>query len=192
MEKDLSKYREFLLELKNNGYDFVISGSVAVMLYFEKVIRKCKDIDLHTKDKVTYDKLFNQKLKFSVDVYYDELIYQLKDGLKLIKLEKLIADKILRASIKTKDYPRVKELYDLQFLLKLEYKKELLYKYLKHNFLEYDIDGKTKLYIEEENVKNKYILMYNKYIKENKVYFNFDVDVINDILFIINKVKKMI
>jgi len=77
-----------------------------------------------------------------LDVYTNSLIdCQEIDGIKAIKLEKLIANKLINcADIKNSTNPRIKDLYDLQFLLRLNYNCDLIFYYLYERLKQCEFD----------------------------------------------------
>lgn len=108
--------------------DYVISGSAATMIYLGKEIREIGDIDVHFESELTkedikvlseykkinsYNKneiVFEDGLK--MDISYEKFPYEIHNGIKLVKLEKLVNDKINRG--------RAKDIYDLYFFFGLD------------------------------------------------------------------------
>jgi len=103
---------------------------------------KVIDFSINEKSKcVKLTKEFNENSRCTIilDVFNKSSIdYQELDGIKAIKLEKLIANKLIGCTnIKDSVNPRIKDLYDLQFLLRLKYDCDLIFHYL-HQKLETD------------------------------------------------------
>lgn len=116
---------EIIEKIKGIDEEYVISGSNATMLYVGYDIRECKDIDLHLSKRVSGEEA-NKVIGIKTDISYESFPYQIYNGIRLVKLEKLIADKINRLNSK----PRCKDIYDLYFLLDSQYDKTVLSEYL--------------------------------------------------------------
>lgn len=116
---------DIIKRLKTIDSNYIISGSQAVMLYIGYDIRECNDLDIHLKKEVSYEDI-SKELNIAVDISYKPIPYQIYKGIRIIQLEKLLANKLNRINIEFRN----KDLYDLYFLLNLNYNKELLRKYL--------------------------------------------------------------
>lgn len=116
---------DIIEKIKDIDEEYVISGSNATMLFMGHDIRECKDIDLHLNKRVT-GKEIDKLIGIKTDISYESFPHQIHNGIRLVKLEKLIADKINKLNNK----PRCKDIYDLYFLLDLQYDKTVLCEYL--------------------------------------------------------------
>lgn len=135
-------------KLKNIDNNYVVSGSQAVMLYIGYDIRKCSDLDLHLSKEIPCEKISKQ-LGIAVDISYEPIPYQIYKGIRIIQLERLLANKLNRLNEKIGD----KDLYDLYFLFDLKYSTNILKKYLvfKNTDLVLDENGNvdfSKFYFE--------------------------------------------
>lgn len=124
----MDEYKEIIDIISSVREDYVVSGSVATMLYIGEKTRECNDLDIHIKEKFketeinkinnikpidTYNEneiIFKNGIK--VDINYEDFPYQVFNGYKLVKLEKLINDKTIRS--------REKDLFDLKYLTKIK------------------------------------------------------------------------
>ena len=116
---------DIIERIKNIDSNYVISGSQAVMIYVGHDIRECNDLDIHLKKEVSYEDI-SKELNVAVDISYEPIPYQIYKGIRLIELEKLLANKLNRINIEFRN----KDLYDLYFLLDLKYSESVLVKYL--------------------------------------------------------------
>lgn len=133
---------ETIEKIKSIDEEYVISGSNATMLYVGHNIRECKDIDLHLSKRVS-GKEVDKVIGIKTDISYESFPYQIYNNVRLVKLEKLIADKINRLNNK----PRCKDIYDLYFLLDLQYDKLILSQYI-------CIDNINDIVVDEEEFCN--------------------------------------
>lgn len=95
------------------------------MLYIGYDVRECGDLDLHLCKEIQ-DKDILKSLGILVDISYEPIPYQIYNGIRVIALERLLANKLSRLNTEF----RSKDAYDLYFLLDLKYNKELLRRYL--------------------------------------------------------------
>ena len=116
---------DIIERIKNIDSNYAISGSQAVMIYVGHDIRECNDLDIHLKKEVSYEDI-SKELNVAVAISYEAIPYQIYKGIRLIELEKLLANKLNRINIKFRN----KDLYDLYFLLDLKYSESVLVKYL--------------------------------------------------------------
>lgn len=119
---------DIIERIKNIDGNYVISGSQAVMIYVGYDIRECNDLDIHLKKEVSYEDI-SKELNIAVDISYKPIPYQIYKGIRIIQLEKLLANKLNRINIEFRN----KDLYDLYFLLDLKYSESVLKKYLLFN-----------------------------------------------------------
>lgn len=134
------------LKIIDNSY--VISGSQAVMLYVGHDIRECGDLDVHLCKDISYEDI-SKELGISLDISYEQIPYQIHKGVRIIELERLLANKLNRLNSEYKN----KDIYDLYFLLDLDYDKESLKRYIMFEKLNLLIDEKMdfgKFYYEIE------------------------------------------
>lgn len=138
----MKNYLELIELISMIRNDYLISGSVATMIYLNKEIRKCNDMDVHFNKELTEHEIYlldkkkkiqnyNQKQivfedKTKVDINYEKFPISIYNSIRLVKLEKLIGDKINRCI----NNFRNKDLYDLYFLLELRYDLENLRDYI--------------------------------------------------------------
>jgi len=134
---------KFIEKIDSN---YVIGGSNATMIYIGYEIRKCDDIDLHLT-KIVDESLF--KKLGNVDIFYDSIPCIVYKEIRLIKLEKLIANKFNRLYVDT----RSKDLYDLYFLLDLDYNIDELKEYVNKSQNIIDINNDFSSFIETVNYK---------------------------------------
>lgn len=116
---------DIIERIKNIDNNYVISGSQAVMIYVGHDIRECNDLDIHLKKEVSYEDI-SKELNIAVDVSFEPIPYQIYKGIRIIELEKLLANKLNRINIEFRN----KDLYDLYFLLNLKYNESVLLKYI--------------------------------------------------------------
>jgi len=197
-EEIMNIYKSLLQDMYKINPNIVITGSVATVLYLNNIHRICNDIDIHFADDYSIVRLINQinytnakyeiidysvgdnnisiKLKknsghqITLDIYNNSLIdHQEVNGMKLIKLEKLIVNKLINCvTIKNSTNPRIKDLYDLQFLLRLKYGYNLIFYYLCRELLEiYKIDKLFNNVINELCIGDFYEDIFNKYKANN-------------------------
>lgn len=110
--------------------EYIIGGSQAVMLYLGKDIRECKDIDLHVTKPID-----TGAIGMPTDLFIDRIPYQVHNGVRLIKLEKLMANKFNRFH----RTPMWKDIYDFYHLLDMPYDIELLRSYIYDKSMSIDI-----------------------------------------------------
>ncbi len=91
---------------------YVIGGSNAAMIYIGYDIRKCNDLDLHLSKNIDVSML-QDIIKMEINTQYDQPRYTVFNGIRVLKLEDIISYKINRLSLK--------DIYDLYFLLKLDF-----------------------------------------------------------------------
>ena len=116
---------EIIEKIKGIDEEYVISESNATMLYIGRDIRECKDIDLHLSKRVFGEEV-DKVIGIKTDINYESFPYQTYNGIRLVKLEKPIADKISRINSRL----RCKDIYDLYFLLDLQYDELVLRQYV--------------------------------------------------------------
>lgn len=116
---------DIIERIKNVDNNYVISGSQAVMIYVGHDIRECNDLDIHLEKEVSYEDI-SKELDIPLDISYEPIPYQIYKGIRIIELEKLLANKLNRINIEFRN----KDLYDLYFLLNLKYNARILKKYL--------------------------------------------------------------
>jgi len=84
---------DIIKRLKTIDSNYIISGSQAVMLYIGYDIRECNDLDIHLKKEVSYEDI-SKELNIAVDISYKPIPYQIYKGIRIIQLEKLLANKL--------------------------------------------------------------------------------------------------
>ena len=215
MENKINIYIKFLRDLKRIIPDFIVSGSIATMIYLNQFTRECNDVDIHFKCKNILNDLkkierFEYELEsisdnyatikvkeienfyIKLDINYSYFPFQKEKEINLVKLEKLIADKIIRCSIKTNKFPRAKDLYDLQFLLKLPYDKSLVFQYMLKNLKDYNVENGYTLFIEKQESTKTYSKLFQEYIKNTNVFYEFDrKNTICNVVNIIKEIRKL-
>lgn len=139
---------EKIAHLKNIDDNYVISGSQAVMLYVGHDIRRCSDLDLHLSKEIPCEEI-SKELDIAVDISYEPIPYQIYKGVRIIQLERLLANKLNRLNFEYRN----KDIYDLYFLLDLNYDKKFLRQYLLFENFNLIVNGKmdfSKFYYEVE------------------------------------------
>lgn len=139
---------------------YVIGGSNAAMIYIGYDIRKCNDLDLHLSKNINISML-QDILKMEINVQYDQLRYTVFNGIRVLKLEDIISYKINRLSLK--------DIYDLYFLLKLDFNINEIKIYSNKNVMEAKEDYIKSIYKEADfNETAEMINRIRNQIKEEK------------------------
>ena len=105
--------KETIKYLESLDPNYVIGGSVAVMLYLGYDIRKCNDLDIHILNHIDDSNCLKQLVGKDVHIQYDHPEFSIISGINVLKLEDIITYKINRLMLN--------DIYDLSYLLKLNY-----------------------------------------------------------------------